>query len=67
MNEALLNGLQHIIFISSTSVFPDVSGEFDEQSQIVPQSEMSKALLEIEQWLFERKMLTAILFVLGDL
>lgn len=45
MNEALLNGLQHIIFISSTSVFPDVSGEFDEQSQIVPQSEMSKALL----------------------
>lgn len=55
VNEALLNGLQHIIFISSTSVFPDVSGEFDEQSQIVPQSEMSKALLEIEQWLFELK------------
>lgn len=55
VNEALLHGIQHIIFISSTSVFPDISAEFDESSQFEPQSEMSKALLEIEQWLFELK------------
>lgn len=53
VNEALLHGVQHIIFISSTSVFPDISAEFDESSQFEPQSEMSKALLEIEQWLFK--------------
>lgn len=55
VNEALLHGIQHIIFISSTSVFPDISAEFDEESHFEPQSEMSKALLEIEQWLFELK------------
>ncbi|MBN6711365.1 SDR family oxidoreductase [Haemophilus haemoglobinophilus] len=55
VNESLLHGVQHIIFISSTSVFPDISAEFDESSQFEPQSEMSKALLEIEQWLFELK------------
>ncbi|OOS01222.1 NAD(P)-dependent oxidoreductase [Canicola haemoglobinophilus] len=55
VNEALLHGVQHIIFISSTSVFPDISAEFDESSHFEPQSEMSKALLEIEQWLFELK------------
>lgn len=52
VNEALLHNVNHLIFISSTSVFPDVSGEFDESSQPQPTSEVGKALVEIENWLF---------------
>lgn len=55
VNEALLHGIQHIIFISSTSVFPDISGYFDEDCKPEPVSDIGKALVEIEQWLFELK------------
>ncbi|MGC7589705.1 SDR family oxidoreductase [Bisgaard Taxon 46] len=51
VNEALLHSVNHIIFISSTSVFPEVSGHFDESCQPEPQSEIAKAILEVEQWL----------------
>ncbi|WP_439287211.1 SDR family NAD(P)-dependent oxidoreductase [Lonepinella sp. BR2357] len=47
VNEALLCGVNHIIFISSTSVLPMQSGRFDEQCQ-APFS----PLHEIEQVLF---------------
>lgn len=50
--EALLHNIQHIIFISSTSVFPDINGDFDENAPPQPTSDIGKALVEIENWLF---------------
>lgn len=55
VNEALLCNVSHIIFISSISVFPNVSGNFNEESVPQPDSEIGNALLEIEQRLFEFK------------
>ncbi|MCK3657399.1 NAD(P)-dependent oxidoreductase [Pasteurellaceae bacterium Pebbles2] len=49
VNEALLCGVNHLIFISSTAVFPMESGQFDENSQPNEHS----ALYEIEQMLFK--------------
>ena len=53
VSEALLHNIQHIIFISSTSVFPDIHAEFDENSTVQPTSDIGKALVEIENWLFQ--------------
>ncbi|WP_373100520.1 MULTISPECIES: SDR family oxidoreductase [Pasteurellaceae] len=53
VNEALLQGVQHIIFISSSSVFAEVSGRFDESVPPQPDSETGRALKAIEQWLFQ--------------
>lgn len=55
VNEALLCNISHIVFISSTSVFPNVSANFDEESVPQPDSEIGRALLEVEQRLFELK------------
>ncbi|TCJ96236.1 nucleoside-diphosphate-sugar epimerase [Volucribacter psittacicida] len=49
IQEAVLCGVQHIIFISSTSVFPNKAGRFDESIMPMPDSEIAKGLLEIEQ------------------
>lgn len=51
VNEALLAGVQHFIFISSTSVFPQKSGVFDENSLVEPDAEIGMALYNIEQYL----------------
>ncbi|QLB12526.1 nucleoside-diphosphate-sugar epimerase [Bisgaardia hudsonensis] len=51
VNEALLYGIEHIIFLSSTSVFPNQSGFFDEEMFIEPDTDIGKTLLEIENWL----------------
>lgn len=51
VNEAILQGVNHFIFISSISIFPQQSATFDENSPIEPDSEVGKALLELEQWL----------------
>ena len=48
VNEALLQGVSHIIFISSTSVFPDISANFDESVIPQPSSDIGRALVEIE-------------------
>ena len=48
VNEALLQGVSHIIFISSTSVFPDISAHFDESVTPQPDSDIGRALVEIE-------------------
>ncbi|MDO5053878.1 MAG: SDR family oxidoreductase [Pasteurella oralis] len=53
VNEALLHGISHLIFISSTSVFPEITGQFDESCIPQPESEMAKAIVEVEQWLFQ--------------
>ncbi|MGR6980926.1 SDR family oxidoreductase [Testudinibacter sp. P27/CKL/0425] len=53
VDEALLHGVQHLLFISSTSVFPPQSGEYDEQSAVEPQSDVAKALYETENWLLQ--------------
>ena len=45
--------MQHLIFTSSTSVFPDISWQFDEGSQRSAETEMGKTLIQAEQCLFQ--------------
>ena len=52
-NQAKKQGVQHLIFTSSTSVFPDISGRFDESSQLSAETEMGKTLIQAEQCLFQ--------------
>ncbi|EGC72353.1 hypothetical protein HMPREF9953_0409 [Haemophilus parainfluenzae ATCC 33392] len=52
-NQAKKHGVQHLIFTSSTSVFPDISGQFDEGSQRSAETEMGKTLIQAEQCLFQ--------------
>lgn len=49
VQEALLSNIEHIIFISSTSIFPQQSATFSEEDLPVPSTEVGKALLSIEQ------------------
>lgn len=49
VNEALLYGVQHIIFISTTSVFPQAHGEFTELSA----ADENSVFYQIEQMLFQ--------------
>ena len=52
-NQAKKQGVQHLIFTSSTSVFPNISGQFDESSQLSAETEMGKTLIQAEQYLFQ--------------
>ena len=52
-NQAKKQGVQHLIFTSSTSVFPDISGQFDESSQPSAETEIGKTLIKAEQCLFQ--------------
>ena len=52
-NQAKKQGVQHLIFTSSTSVFPDISGQFDESSQLSAETEIGKTLIQAEQCLFQ--------------
>ena len=52
-NQAKKQGVQHLIFTSSTSVFPNISGQFDESSQRSAETEMGKTLIQAEQCLFQ--------------
>ena len=52
-NQAKKKGVQHLIFTSSTSVFPDISGQFDESSPLSAETEIGKTLIKAEQCLFQ--------------
>ena len=52
-NQAKKQGVQHLIFTSSTSVFPDISGQFDESSQPSAETEIGKTLIKAEQCLLQ--------------
>ena len=52
-NQAKKQGVQHLIFTSSTSVFPDISGQFDESSQLSAEIEIGKTLIQAELCLFQ--------------
>ena len=52
-NQAKKKGVQHLIFTSSTSVFPDISGQFDESSPLSAEIEIGKTLIQAEQCLFQ--------------
>ena len=52
-NQAKKQGVQHLIFTSSTSVFPDISGQFDESSPLSAETEIGKTLIKAEQCLFQ--------------
>ncbi|AWW34159.1 GDP-L-fucose synthase [Mannheimia varigena] len=47
---AMTKGLKHLIFISSTSVLPMQSGEFDENSDVQPEQLLAK----VESWLLSQ-------------
>ncbi|MBE2894310.1 SDR family oxidoreductase [Spirabiliibacterium falconis] len=51
VNEALNNGVEHILFISSSAVYPLAEGIFTENDRPNPSSEVGIALFEIENWL----------------
>lgn len=55
VSEALMHNINHIIFISSSGVFPEITGEFTEHTPPQPGSDVSNALLEIENFLFQFK------------
>ena len=52
-NQAKKKGVQHLIFTSSTSVFPDISGQFDESSPLSAETGIGKTLIKAEQCLFQ--------------
>ena len=52
-NQAKKQGVQHVLFTSSTSVFPNISGQFAENSQLSAETEMGKTLIQAEQCLFQ--------------
>ena len=52
-NQAKKQGVQHVLFTSSTSAFPNISGQFDEGSQLSAETEMGKTLIQAEQCLFQ--------------
>ena len=52
-NQAKKQGVQHLIFTSSTSVFPDISGQFDESSPLSAETEIGKTLIKAEKCLFQ--------------
>ena len=54
-NQAKKQGVQHLVFTSSTSVFPNISGQFDESSQLSAETEMGKTLIQAEQCLLQSK------------
>lgn len=47
----ILQNLEHVIFVSSTSVFPNTQGIFDEESPTEITSPTTQKLIEVEQWL----------------
>ena len=53
INQAKKQGVKHVLFTSSTSVFPDISEQFDEGSQLSAETEMGKTLIQAEQCLFQ--------------
>lgn len=50
VSNGIEQGISHVIFLSSTSLLPRRSGQFDEQSPI--EATNAPALADIEQWLF---------------
>ncbi|MDU5168333.1 MAG: SDR family NAD(P)-dependent oxidoreductase [Haemophilus parainfluenzae] len=52
-NQAKKQGVQHVLFTSSTSVFPNISGQFAENSQLSAETEIGKTLIQAEQCLFQ--------------
>lgn len=67
VNEALLNSIEHIIFVSSTSVFPNKSANFDEEINIEPDTDIGRTLLDIENWLLSLSGIDCDIIRLGGL
>ncbi len=53
VDSALAQGIGHIIFISSTSVYGDAEGVVTEASPLNPVSESGRMLRELEHWLHD--------------
>lgn len=61
VSKAMEKGLKHLIFISSTSVLPMQSGEFDECAEVEPQQLLAK----VESWLINQPLECDILRLAG--
>lgn len=48
---AISQGVRHILFVSSTSVFPQQAGEFDENSEPIADNPTAEVLIVLERWL----------------
>ena len=53
INQAKKQGVQHLIFTSSTSVFSNISGQFYEGAQLSAEIEIGNTLIHAEQCLFQ--------------
>lgn len=61
VSKAMEKGLKHLIFISSTSVLPMQSGEFDESAEVEPQQLLAK----VENWLINQPLECDVLRLAG--
>lgn len=50
-DQLLNNGCQHILFVSTTSVYGNIQGKVDEQTRPAPNTDSGDAHIEIEQYL----------------
>ena len=55
VSQAILQNIKHLIFVSSTSVFPQRDGEFSEESFPCAENKSAKILLAVEKWLYSQE------------
>ncbi|MGX2966446.1 NAD-dependent epimerase/dehydratase family protein [Ursidibacter sp. B-7004-1] len=55
VSQAILQNVQHLIFVSSTSVFPQQNGLFDENTIPYAEDKSAQTLLAVENWLLSQQ------------
>lgn len=65
ISHGILQKVRHTLFVSSSSVFPQQEGVFDEQSLTVESDVSSQALIELETWLLSLDITCDILRLAG--
>ena len=65
ISHGILQKVRYILFVSSSSVFPQQDGVFDEQSLTVGSDVSSQALIELETWLLSLDITCDILRLAG--
>ncbi len=65
ISHGILQKVRHTLFVSSSSVFPQQEGVFDEQSLTVESDVSSQALIELENWLLSLDITCDILRLAG--
>ncbi|KAE9540640.1 GDP-L-fucose synthase [Ursidibacter maritimus] len=55
VSHAILQKVKHIVFVSSTSVFPQKNGHFDENAIPFAEDKSAQTLLAVENWLLSQQ------------